>query len=181
MTTSSRRARLREKAANGDSRAFVDLSHDLHEQRPIRLRESALWCRKAAELGDPWAQGWLGHCHDLGLGVRRDAARAMSWWRRALRSFASMRARVSRSPAYRRASARDRRSIEEILRGAMSTVMSSMGDCLLGEGVRRNRRQAVRWLRKAAELGDRASTISLSDLIIFEDLKCAIVIEAVLC
>lgn len=49
------------------------------EGRPVDLRESARWYRRAAEQGEAIAQLNLGEMHMLGMGVARDVEQAYLW------------------------------------------------------------------------------------------------------
>jgi len=50
---------------------------------PADAAAAAVWYRRAAEAGEPWAQYNLGHLLLDGNGVRRDPAEAFAWYVRA--------------------------------------------------------------------------------------------------
>jgi TPR repeat protein len=56
---------------------------DLGTGVPQDYAQAALWYRKAADQGDPQAQGNIGRLYDLGKGVPQDAVQAATWYRKA--------------------------------------------------------------------------------------------------
>lgn len=105
-----------------------------------RYRDAVQWFRRAHAAGDPSALLEVAKAELFGVGTRRDAAAAFSKLRRVSRGGAL-------TPRFERAEA-----------------MVIMADALRnGWLVRRDYRQAVRWLRKAAGLDSDAAKGILAD------------------
>lgn len=91
----------------------------------VDVRKAFTLYKKAAELGDAWAQCNLGVMYLEGVGAKQDLEKGIEWMRRAARQ-GDAKAQYNLGLAYHE-----------------------------GEGVRRNSRYARAWLGKAAKQGHR--------------------------
>ena len=111
---------------------------------PQDYAEAAVWFRKAADQGDAKSQFYLGHMSEKGLGMPKDYAQAKQW--------------------YRKAAEQDYKGALEALEAISDKNLTPAeeyarkGAVFYEEG---NFKEALPWIRKAAELGDADSQFRL--------------------
>ena len=122
---SSNVAEMQTKAAQGFVKQELELAAAYFAGRgvPKDLAQAAYWYRRAADQGNPAAQGYLGYLYSVGLGVPQDTAEAIRWYRRAASSNSPL-AEVNLAAHYMR-----------------------------GDGVKQDTAEALRLLRSAEEKG----------------------------
>ncbi len=143
-------------------------------ESPDRLAAAVVFYRKAGELGHRRAAYMLASCYRYGHGVERSDGQAMNWYRKAARLF---EAKIALADlyyfGYQDASGQLVQDHREALRWYEQAVeqhedayaMYSLGYCLLhGQGVphaAQSLREGLRWLRKAAALGEASAQYEL--------------------
>lgn len=184
---------LREGALAGDAVAQVSLATMLAFESDVQDLPGALvWFGKAADQGNTQAQAELARMLDAGLGVTRSPAEAQQWRDsaqeqadRSMRDWAFLIAatgadkwRLAKGAAGRtQLVASDVDSLDGVVpavdvravglaveRGSVPAL--SVGAVLLatGNGVRKDEKLAVEWLKKAADAGDRYAQAALGEL-----------------
>ena len=147
---------FRRAASQGHDGAQYNLGVAYAEAKgiPQDLVCAVKWWRKAAEAGNARAQYNLGVSYSKGDGVSRDDRQAAVWWQRAALpptlSSRSDRAWLLHEEGGPRLGAGD------LGRGTQGYVEAQyhLGQMYaLGQGVARDRRQAVAWFRRAAAQG----------------------------
>jgi uncharacterized protein len=123
---------LRRAANRGDAFAATALAASYVEQE--NHTEAVRWFRKAAEVGFPDAQVFLGSAYDDGRGVEQDRVEAVRW--------------------YRRAAEQGDTTAQSIL-GA---------NYLMGQGVEKDIPTGLEWYRKAADKGDITAKVLLGTI-----------------
>jgi TPR repeat protein len=124
---------LLKRAANkGDAFAATVLAASYVDQE--NYTEAVRWFRKAAEVGFPDAQVFLGSAYEDGRGVEQDRVEAVRW--------------------YRRAAEQGDTTAQSIL-GA---------NYLTGQGVEKNIPTGLEWYRKAADKGDITAKVLLGGI-----------------
>lgn len=155
-------SRLRHRVAAGDIDAITDLGTTLLEgvadlQGRCVVRRNSPYAvrllRRAAESGDPTAAASLGRAYDVGIGIRRDRALALKWYRLAARMGSTV-AMVNISTVYR-----DKGDLRRAHRWLLRAVEMGDGDVavtagygyLHGIGVRRDLHSARRLFHQALQ------------------------------
>jgi TPR repeat protein len=116
---------------------------------PARAAE---WMERAARGGDPSAMHNIGYYYDRGVGVRRDARRALFWYRTVLRIHGYESAANNIATIYR-----DRKDHKRAFVWYCKAAEAGDGDALVevavrylrGRGVRRDPERGVKQLRRA--------------------------------
>jgi uncharacterized protein len=121
------------------------------------LAEAANWYRKAADLGNSWAQFLLGEFYSKGNGVDQDDQEAAKWWRKAAEQGEKW-AQYELGTCYATGRGVPLHDQEAVKWWTKAAEMGSwracydLGICYArGKGIPRNKVQAYRWLRIAAE------------------------------
>ena len=128
------------------------------------------WLRRAARLGDAWAEYHLGLIYDHGLAGRYDRQRAARWYERAVaKGYSSAQLNLGIILANRRGRFRDlRRAIQLYRLAARQGRRNAAYNLGLyyseGRGVPKSIAQARRWYQRAADLGDRDACRILKSL-----------------
>jgi TPR repeat protein len=170
-------ARLYERAANaghplaGGQLAVcyaIGIGVKKNEARARTLgRETIPAVRGAAEKGSAVAQDLLGSMHCHGLGVAKDHAEALHWYRKAAdQGHASAQSNLGGMYAYGRGVAKDYAEAVRWFRVAAdqnhASAQYNLGAMYAtGRGVAKDPAEAVRWFRKAAEQGHARGQYSL--------------------
>jgi len=123
---------LRRQAERGNVEAMTCLA--VRHRDSQNFGEANRWFRKAAELGFPDAQFFLGYAYDDGKGVEKDSVEAVRWYRLAADQ------------------------------GDATAQSALAVSYLLGNGVERDIPTGLGWYRKAAENGDIAAKIMLGGI-----------------
>lgn len=147
-------------------------------------KKAVFWYRKAAELGNPWAQNSLGVCYEYGNGVEKNLDEAMAWYQKAAYKGLS-RAQNNLGRYYKEGI-----SVEKDLDKAVdwyqkaaeagnSDAQNNLGDCYCsGRGVKKDYKKAVFWYQKAAEAGNSEAQYNLGffyeDTVVEQDDKKAV-------
>jgi TPR repeat protein len=124
-----------------------------------RARAALPGLRALAEQGDPLAQGRLGQMYDFGVGVEKDAAEAVRWYRKAAEQ-GDAGSQIDLGFAYQdgKGVTRDAAEAVRLYRRAAAQGHASGQDQLgwayqHGIGVPKDEAVAVQWFRRAAEQG----------------------------
>lgn len=130
-------------------------------QRPgakYNPRRAFVWCRRAAQLGDPASMCALGWMYSQGSGVAKDETAAVPWYRRSA-ELGNATAMANLGMALRDGSGitqDDTEAVNWFRKGADagdSLATDNVGWMLLNaRGVGRDEAEAVKWFRKAADL-----------------------------
>jgi TPR repeat protein len=153
-------AGLRRGVAAGDGAAMTEMAITINEgirdgHGRVLVRANAPYAfrllRRAVEIGDERAAGPLGYAYDVGQGVRRNKALALSWYHRAV-NHGDGGAASNISTVYR-----DRGDLRLSHRWALRAVEMGDGDAavtagynyLYGIGVRRDVAMARRLFQRA--------------------------------
>jgi TPR repeat protein len=123
---------LKRQANKGDAVAITTLAACYVEQQSFA--EAARWFRKAAEMGFPDAQVFLGSAYEEGRGVEKDEVEAVRWYRRAAEQ------------------------------GDITAQSVLGANYLTGQGVTKDIPTGLEWYRKAAEKGDIATKVLLGGI-----------------
>ncbi len=117
------------------------------------------WYRRAAQLGDPLAQSFLGGAYRSGTGVARDDVEAVRWFRRSAEAGYSygMDNLGWMYQQGRGVSNDDAEAVRWFRRAAGMGNSAAMNNLAYmyatGRGVARDDNEALRWYRRAAEAG----------------------------
>jgi TPR repeat protein len=133
-------SKITRQAREGDIAAMLELGRRIlnGEGVPAEPSKAVHWFSLAAEKGDPYAANQLGACYDDGLGVAKNDKKAFEWYLRSI-EFSSEMLREHGDPA------------PLPLRAMHAIALFNVGTCLhLGEGVAKDDRAAVEYLKKAA-------------------------------
>ena len=126
--------------------------------------------RKEADGGSTKAQATLGLCHQLGLGVKRDPAKAMEWYKKAAASgHAGAQNNLGLLYDEGAAGPRDPRKAHELY---LSAAQADFADAEFNLGlnyatgtvVGQDWREAAAWYEKAAAQGHRAALNNLGNI-----------------
>jgi hypothetical protein len=152
------RDRLEKKAQSGFAPAQVLFGMQLEQEK--KFPEMLSWYRKAAEQGNSNGMRNLGVCYCDGIGVSKDAVRAMTWFRKAA-EFGNADALWNIGNLYRDGIGVTKdiaMAIEWYRKGAAkenANAMNELGACYWsGDGVKKSAREAISWWKQAAEKGD---------------------------
>jgi TPR repeat protein len=169
---------LRAKAESGDAKAQNELGFKylLGKGVPKDTAEGVRWLRRAAEQGDTNAANNLGWIYLKGQGIAKDPSEALKWFvlgaedgdaksqkelgeiyqkgwgvpqdlAESLKWFGRAAEQIPEQPDHSARNSLNRIFIEEA-RHELGEIYSQ------GEGVERDDTQAVKWFKKAADLGD---------------------------
>jgi hypothetical protein len=134
---------------------------------PKNLEEALRWFGRAAMLGDPYSQAWLGDMLSTGDGVDHDREAAMAWYRKAAEGgFTPALDILTGEP---QTSPEDERAIFQLwlarAQAGEAAAQRVVGDLTLkGAGTEPSAAEAVGWLRKAADQGDVTAKIILAGI-----------------
>lgn len=147
----------RKAAKFGDAEAMcqIGLHYDLGIGVEKDHGEAMKWYRKALDLGNPEGMICIGDVYDYGRGVKEDYAEAMKWYRKAA------------DLGY----ARGMLKVGFLYNWGDGTRRSSLGRSYVRRGriewageVNANYAEAMKWYRKAAELGDAEAMAEIGSL-----------------
>jgi TPR repeat protein len=141
------------------ARSGRTIKQDLKKSRDLSERALPL-LRVLAETGDPWAVSYLGWSYRDGLGVERDYAEAMKWFRKAAEA-GNTDAMCNIGVLYRDGLGVER-DYAEVMKWYRKAAEAGDTDALCGIGllyhdglgVERDYAEAMKWFRKAAEAGN---------------------------
>jgi TPR repeat protein len=134
-------------------------------------KEAAKWYKKSAEQGDPVGQCGLGACYAKGIGVSKDEKEAVRWLTKSAdQGVSEAKALLGLIQAENDAQkilkdvesgsfqSKKEELFKKLLEKAESGDASSqklVGNCYFkGDGVSKDEKVAVKWLRKSAEQGN---------------------------
>ena len=122
---------LTKSAEQGNRLALISLADDwglsdLHKRKESQpgeanLAEAVRLFRVVAETGDGYAQNWLANAYSEGVGVTKDKAVALEWWRKAA------------------------------MNGVIAAQNKLAESYFTGSGVQKNHAEALKWHRAATE------------------------------
>lgn len=151
------RSRRLNKANTGDAQSLYDLGMDAYYKgRSARQRQSAVeFFRRASDAGHTDALAMLGECYANGVGVEKNVSRALQYWKQAAER-SSLQAMGYLIDYYAEGEAEDSALMAHYCHSAARLgdldACWKLGLCFLhGDGVAQNRKQALKWLRYAAE------------------------------
>ncbi len=107
------------------------------------------WQRRA-QMGCPYGQVLLGLCRENGAGIEQDHKVAVDWYQKTLPE------EDGTEPF---------RPLDEQINVVHAFACYRLGEAYrLGNGVEQDEKQAIHWLRKAAEQGDKQAEIRLQEM-----------------
>jgi len=137
---------------------------------PQDYAQAVVWFRKAADQGDPLAQGALGYMYSKGEGVPQDYAEAVGWYRKgADQGYAKAQYDLGNSYYEGKGVPQDYSEAVRWYRRAADQGYARAQDGLgymysHGKGVPEDPAEAARWYRKAAKQGDEYGKRALSSM-----------------
>ncbi len=161
---------VRQNAAAGDVRAQQELALRFFTgSKGVERdeRQAVLWLRKAAELGDPYSQAFLGDMYFNGTGIQQDDGEAAKWWQKsAEQGCAEGQWRVGQLHYMGRGVPKDD---AEAVKWFQKSAEQGSADgqfllgrcCMEGWGRTADPAEAVKWFQKAAEQGQSGGQIWL--------------------
>ena len=152
-----------ESKSRAQARAIV-LSNLIDEKKAFKE-----YMLKGMEQGIDWAQFNLGYCYANGVGVEKDAAEAVNWYRKAAeQGFANAQNHLGNHYADGVGVKKD--FVEAVFwyrkaaEGGNAVAQYNLGNSYyVGEGVEKDIAQAASWYRKAAEQGYAMAQFNLAN------------------
>lgn len=127
-----------------------------------------LW-KKAAELGVPEAQWFIGSCYENGIGTKKDDGEAVRWYQPAAEQGSpESQTSLANCLYYGQGVDENKAAAVKLYRVAAdhgyAEAQNSLGICYInGDGVSEDSKEAVKWLQMAAVQGYPPAQTSLAD------------------
>jgi TPR repeat protein len=122
---------------------------------------------KAAEQGNAYAQGELGRCYEVAIGVSKDEKEAVKWYTKAAEQ-GNAYGQKNLGSCYQSGkgvSKDEKNAIEWFTKAAVQGNVNAQGNLAYcyakGIGITQDRKEAVKWYKKAAEQGSVNAQVSL--------------------
>lgn len=167
-------ARYFRLAANqGNSEARASLAYLFQEGLGVERDEAKAFklYRTSAKAGNVNSMFQLGICYEFGVGTPVDTAKAAEWYSKGSEqgdAFATERLAFLHADGFGSNPPDLEQAFELFLKSAMngvSTAMFTVGSCYLhGTGVEKDEKEAVKWLRMAADNGIEDARVILDSL-----------------
>lgn len=185
-------SQLQAKAGSGDAAAQASLGKAYEDGNgvPQDDQKAFQWYRKAAEHGDAEAQNHVGVLYSMGRGVDRNKQEAVVWYRKAAR-LKSGKAMFNLGAAYYNGDGVTPDDVEsyawfllckeagnpnadEALNRAASENPRQLPSAFTkiaemytsGDELPKDRAEALRWYRKAADAGDAKASVTVANLLL---------------
>ena len=167
---------LVEKALGGDEEAGLKIAQMYYNGDGVvqDYTEAIKWYRYWAERGNPYAQYYMGICHDEGRGLEASLTKAMDFYKQSFLEFKSRAEKGDKDAmlylgklySLGKYVTKDKVAAVKWYREAAeqgdARAQYTMGVCYdEGFGVARSNEEAVKWYRQAAEQGNAEAQCAL--------------------
>jgi len=125
----------KKSADKGNSTAIYNIGFVIGMYATIKKNEEENeYYKKAADMGNVYAQTVLSANYSLGIGIKIDKAKAHYW------------------------------DVQAALNGKLESIKSVATNYYLGEGTNKNFDEAIKWFQKAVDMGDDDSVFDLANM-----------------
>jgi hypothetical protein len=160
----------RERAERGDSVAQREVMTDFYNNKNIPndlIRKEFDWLLEKAEAGNMLCQYNVGLCYETGRGVACDVNKAKVWYKKSAEQFSDQAKNALQRLLSQAEVMADFTYCPELLakaQGGDPVAQYKLGGCYdRGEGVVLDKKQAISWYRKSADLGNESALVPLAD------------------